>query len=159
MREITIKAYQYKELSHKAKEKARDWWISGGDDDQFAWDNTKEDAQQVGLVISSLDEHRTNSGKFEKSALDCANRILKEHGESCETYKTAKKYIKALNVLPVDESLDDAYEGLEALFLSNILEDYRIKLNEECEYLQSEEHIAETMEANEYEFTVDGKRI
>ena len=43
-----------------------------------------------------------------------------------------------------------------AEFRRSILEDYRIILQTEFEYLTSEEAIVEIIEANEYEFTADG---
>lgn len=157
MREQTIKLYQYSELSDEAKEKARQWYMNI-DDGLWAWENTTDDAKNIGLVLESLSRDERNQGSFEKSALDCAERIIKEHGEGCETRKTAEKYIKALRVLP-EEGLEDAYQGIEDMFLQAILEDYRVMLEKEQEYQQSEEYIAETMAANEYEFTEDGKRF
>ncbi len=157
MKTKTINVYQYKELSDKAKDKARDWFLSTGDDGQ-AWDSTKEDAANIGLDLKGT-HHDTMTGDFEVSALDCAERILKGHGKHCETFKTASKYVKALRVKPVVESLQDAYEGIEHEFLVDICEDYRIILNKDYEYQQTEEYISEIMEANEYEFYEDGRRI
>jgi hypothetical protein len=65
-------------------------------------------------------------------------------------------------------SLSDKYESqeaeddlsdMEANFLDSLLEDYAIMLQKEYEYLQSEEAITETIVANEYEFTEEGKQI
>lgn len=56
------------------------------------------------------------------------------------------------------QSQDEA-EKLEEEFLDSILEDYRIMLEKEIEYQESEEQVAEMMEANEYEFDENGKRI
>jgi hypothetical protein len=39
------------------------------------------------------------------------------------------------------------------------LEDYSIILQKECDYLSSEESIIETIEANDYEFDIDGNLI
>ncbi len=164
MRELKIKVYQYEELNDKAKEKARNWFIESSMNNSWAWDNTKEDAKQIGLIISSLDDHKANSGKFEKSALDTAERILKDHGNMCETFKTASKYVEKLRQFSEDDTDEtsaeyDALKDLESEFLADILEDYRIYLNSEYEYQSNEEYIAETMEANAYEFTEDGKRV
>ncbi len=48
-------------------------------------------------------------------------------------------------------------ENDEDEFLKELLEDYRIILQKEYEYQTSEEAIIGTIEANEYEFTQDGK--
>ena len=50
----------------------------------------------------------------------------------------------------------DDYKELCEEFQRTICEDYLIILQMECEYLTSEEAVIETIEANEYEFTVDG---
>jgi hypothetical protein len=50
-------------------------------------------------------------------------------------------------------------EDIDANFLRSLLEDYRIMLQKEYEYLTSEETIIETIEANEYEFTEKGEMI
>ena len=54
---------------------------------------------------------------------------------------------------------EDKMIDLENEFLQSLLEDYSIMLQNESEYLQSAEAIRETIEANEYEFTEDGKLI
>ena len=48
-------------------------------------------------------------------------------------------------------------EEMEEDFLQSLLEDYRIMYNKDIEYQNSDEYISETIEANEYEFTKDGK--
>lgn len=99
-----------------------------------------------------------------------AHDIIKKHGEQCETYKTAADYLSRrdalimewpcddegqyINVDELDAKLDDMGED----FTKSILEDYRIMLRNEYEYLQSKEAIIETIEANEYDFTEDGNR-
>jgi hypothetical protein len=46
---------------------------------------------------------------------------------------------------------------MAAEFLCDLLEDYRIILSKEYNYQTSEETIKETIEANDYEFTAEGK--
>jgi hypothetical protein len=45
---------------------------------------------------------------------------------------------------------------MEGEFLKSLLEDYRIILSKEYDYLTSRESIIETIEANEYEFDENG---
>ena len=52
---------------------------------------------------------------------------------------------------------EDKLIDMENEFLKSLLEDYSIMLQNEYEYLTSEEAIIETIEANEYEFTQAGK--
>jgi hypothetical protein len=166
--------YTFDELSDEAKEKALeecreincvfDWW-----------DFICDDAETVGLEIDSfdLDRRRHATGKFIESAFDCASKIIREHGEICETYKTAKaflsdwselvtKYSDGINTEKVCEDneyeFDQEADELESEFLKSILEDFSIILQNEYEYLYSDEAVRETIEANEYEFTEEGKR-
>ena len=103
--------------------------------------------------------------------MDTATAILFHHGESCETHETAAEFIResAKNNEKYPEKLDDEdydenetardveQQELDEEFLKSILEDYRIMLEKQYEYLTSEDAIIETIEANEYEFTEDGK--
>ena len=56
-----------------------------------------------------------------------------------------------------DYDFDNDCDILDDEFRVSILEDYRIMLQKQYEYLCSEEAIIETIEANDYEFTEDGK--
>ena len=57
----------------------------------------------------------------------------------------------------IQAKIEGEIEESEQEFLSDLLEDYSIILQRESEYLQSRESIIETIEANEYDFTEDGK--
>ncbi len=172
MRTITTTVYLFPELSPEAKERARDWYRSASNHDEW-WLSTYEDAEQSGLKITGFDIGRANSieGKFTAGALECAHKIEKNHGEHCETFKTTKAFLTERDaivdnaerddlgefedVAKVDSQLDDC----EAEFLRAILEDYRIMLRKEYEYQQPDEFVDELIMANEYEFTVEGKRL
>ena len=56
------------------------------------------------------------------------------------------------------DRLDVSLDALDSNFLYALREDYRITLQKELEYMQSTEQIEETIRANEYEFTEEGKR-
>lgn len=169
MKTITINLYEFSELTPQAQQKAienlsdinvmNDWWAS-----------TYEDAKNIGLKITSfdLDRNRHATGEFLLSAAEVAANILKEHGEHCETYKTAEAFLSDYNPVFTDytDEASENYESrevegklqdIESDFLKSLLEDYSIMLQKECDYLQSEEAIKEAIEANEYTFTEDGK--
>ena len=163
----TITLYSYEELSEAAKEAARDWWISGYDNNEVFSDMV-EDAKNIGLTIEALHTHKSNKGRFINSARECAEAILKEHGEDCTTFKTAKEYLTSmalfnqmLNACGGEEEndTDAAIEAMETDFLQSLLEDYRVMYGKDCDYRTSEEYIADAMEANGYTFTLDGKRM
>jgi len=171
MREITTKVYTFEELSDKAKERALDWYREGALDYEW-WDGVYMDAENVGLKITAFDLGRGSyvEAKFLDSAEETAHKIEKEHGETCETYKTAKAYFKERDELidtwPKDESgeleneyeLDGKLDEIDEEFLKALQEDYRIMLEKEMEWLLSEEQCTDAIIANEYEFTEDGKR-
>ena len=52
---------------------------------------------------------------------------------------------------------DADYENLEEDFLNAIGKDFLILLENDYEYLQSDDAIIETIQSNAYEFTKDGK--
>lgn len=164
MRTISVNLYQYKELTDEAKKKARDWFRNGWDN-YFVWENIDEDAKTVGLVIQELSPYRSNKGRFERYAEDTAKRILENHGTACETYKDAQAFLKGLEELKRDEDGElyiqeqDKAEELEKGFLHSLLEDYRIMLEHEEEYQNSDDVVAENIIANEYEFTEEGDRV
>lgn len=161
MKTKTINIYQFNELSEQAKQKAMEWYLAG-EDFSFAWECIVDDAKNVGLIIKQLDDHKFNKGFFVLSASDTANKILVNHGEDCETYKDAKEYLEKVVFIrssKLDESeMENELEMYETNFLNNLLEDYRIMLNRDIEYQQSEACIAENIEANEYEFLESGER-
>ena len=163
MRTIETEVYFYHELNDDAKQRAREWFLRDGFQSERAWEQVQEDAKDIGLRIASLDQHRANRGTFVTSALDCARKITANHGETCETYTTAKAYLKDREAIPCDDDGDfidgDEADNLTEEFLQSLLEDYRSILDKDIEYFESEEAVAESMEANEYEFTETGERI
>jgi hypothetical protein len=161
MRIKETKVYQFDELDDQAKDKAREWYRGAGLDYEW-WDTTYEDAETVGLKITSFDLQGLAEGEFKGTPLETIEKIKANHGETCETYKTALRYEKPLRdaLAHFDESLDaeNEYENTAHEFKYDLLEDYRILLEQELEYLYSDESVDENIRANEYEFTVDGKR-
>lgn len=164
--------YPFGELSDNAKEKAVQglWDINVTHD---WWEFTFEDAEQAKLELTEFELDRGSycRGEFIEYAKETADAIIKNHGETCETYKTAwefrdnseRLYIKYPEKLDDDGDDENEYNReqeqteLDGEFLKSILEDYRIMLQREYEYLTSEEVIIETIDANEYEFTGDGE--
>lgn len=172
MKTYQIKAYQFDELSDEAKEVARNWYRSIASHDEW-WDSTYEDAANIGLKISGFDLYRNRhaTGEFIVNPKNCADSIIKNHGDTCESYKTAAQYIKDFEALLVKFPQDavgdfieydagnDTLDDLNGEFLKSLLEDYSIMLQEESEFLNSSESADENIRANEYEFTASGKRF
>lgn len=172
MKKITVEVYGFDELDNAAKEKARAWYREHALDYEW-WESTYEDAENIGLKITSFDLGRRQEieGEFVTGAYGCALNIQREHGKDCETYKTAEKYLADRAALyakyPQDEAGDfiayheanDALEDLGKDFLKSLLQDYFVMLGKEYEYLLSDEQVDESIRANEYDFTKDGKRF
>jgi hypothetical protein len=176
MKTIKTKVYEFNELNDSAKEKARNWFRDCALDYEW-WDSTYDDAKTIGLKITGfdLDRNRHADGEFNcfGGAEQCAGLILKEHGATCETFKTATTFIADLAKLNAEiEAVDgddetnceyETWQDKRGLlgdeFLRSLLEDYSIMLQHEYEYLLGDEAVDESITANEYTFTVDGKRF
>lgn len=172
--------YHFDELTEKAKDKARDWYRNGALDYAW-WDCTYEDAARVGLEITGfdLDRRKGVEGTLTMSLVESCKAILAEHGESCATHKLASDFLTAFNRLDnekdeairamTDEEIDNEKETdiiehfeveVEALteeYVYALREEYASILQREYEYLLSDECVDETIQANEYEFTEDGR--
>lgn len=162
MKQHTITTYNFDELSPEARERAIDklWDINVA---SYWWDYIYEDAANVGIKINP-----DCKGEFTESATYTAHKILQDHGETCETYQTAKVFLDTLDrfmeTAETDEYgelyLRDAQkvEEMELEFLRSILADYRTLLQKEYDYQTSDEAIIATIRAaNEYEFTENGE--
>jgi len=134
------------------------------------WDSIYYDAEQIGCKISGFDIGRESycDLSFYLSAHEIAQNIINNHGEQCDTYKTAASFLEEWQPIYntyLDESsehyesseYEDKLLDIEQEFCRALSEDYLYTLRREYEYLTSEEAILETLEANEYEFTDDGR--
>lgn len=163
-RTIRTKVYKFDELNENAKQKAIEWGSDLNVDYDW-WESVYEDAANIGLKITKFDIDRGSycKGNFTIAANEVAANIFRDHGEQCETYKTAFAFMEEWQ--PVFGTYMETEEGEQKLmdiendFETNLLEDYRIMLQKEYEYQTSEAAIIETIQANEYEFTEDGRRF
>lgn len=166
---IERKLYKFEELSDDAKEKVLENLADINVDYEW-WDSVYDNAKNIGLKITEFDIDRGSyaRGKFTLSAHEVATNIIRDHGPDCETRKTAENFLEKYDPIfaaymdegskkyESRESEDELME-LEEEFLKSLLEDYRIMLQKDYEYLTSEEVIKETIEANDYEFLEHGK--
>lgn len=162
---VTRNLYTFDELSEDAKQKAIDNNREMNVGDEW-WECTYEDAHTIGLKITGfdLDRNRHATGEFTLSACEVAQNIFNNHGEQCTTFETAKEFMEDWQ--PVfdkymeteDVELEPELIRLEDEFLQSLLGDYSIILQNECEYLQSDEAITERLSDGElFEFTEDGE--
>jgi hypothetical protein len=171
MKTKTIQIYDFNELSESAQDKAIDNIRTINNEYYEWWDSIYEDAETIGLCLTGfgLDRHRHATGNFKDSAECCAHFIIDNHGETCETYKTATAYLadrfNTIEKAPLNEdgeleseyNLDCDLNDLDAEFLRSILEDYSMSLQREYEYKDSKENILGVIACNGYTFTEYGK--
>jgi hypothetical protein len=157
MKTKTINLYEFDELSDQAKQRA----IAdncGINVDYWEWyHSVYDDAKTIGLKITGfdLDRNRHCTGKAIDDILTIAHKIKTEHGLDTPTYKLANEFIKDYAAL--DEDIDAGeLRGFENEFLKSILEEYSILLQQEYEWLTSEEAITDVLRSGEYEFLEDG---
>ena len=160
-----VKVYKFNELTEQAKQVAIDNFITINVDYEW-WDSIYMDAENIGLKLTSfdIDRDRHAEGDFLLSANEVAANIMKEHGEQCETYKTAERFMEEWQPLFNDymNEESDSYEDdndlmvCEQEFLKCLCEDYSIMLQAKYEYLQSDDAIIETIEVNDYDFLSNG---
>jgi len=173
MKTVEITLYKFAELSDEAQQKAIEKLLDINVDYEW-WEFTYEDAKRIGLEITSFDLDRNLHAKGDLlwSAPEIANKIITEHGESCDTYSLAKtfltdydklveKYSDGKDLTRVAEDnecdFDNDADELEEDFRKDLLEEYAQILSKEYYYLTSKESIIESIESNDYDFTEDGE--
>jgi len=170
MKTKTIEIFEFNELSESAQEFALDA-VRQCNHGYDWWDCTYEDAETIGLCLTGfgLDGNRHATGNFKDSAESCAHLIIDNHGETCETYRTATAYLAGRDTLiesaPIDAdgelesefNLDSDLDNLDNELLRSILEDYSMLLQRESEYIDSKENLLEVIDCNGYTFNVNGQ--
>jgi len=159
VRIIETPVYNFDDLDDDAKERAREWMREFALDYDW-WDSTFEDAETIGLHIKSfeIDRGRHATGIFTKDVDEVISLILENHGDQCETFKTAMQYKGELEIARKNEENDDEIDEITEEFRKSLLEDYSIMLQNEYEFQLSDEQIDDTIRINEYTFTETGKR-
>ena len=173
MRTITTHtdAYKFEESSEKAKRNAIEHLYDINISFDW-WDSIYDDAETIGCKIKEFDIDRGSYRKLVcNDAHETADLIIANHGETCDTYKLATEYLKDHDKI-IDEAerdedgelaneyaVDKLLDELDAEFARALGEEYLSLLRKEYEYLTSEDAIVETIQANEYEFTEEGKLV
>lgn len=184
-REITTLVYQYDELSPEAQSRARDWFLEGGLDYKW-WEAVYDDAQHVGEILGiRIEDQPGNRGPAiwfsdletnPRCAFNaqyayqrgCARAIRRYAPQDTELHGIADKLVSVQK--EHHYALAVQCDGRENLIitgsvyeLNEIIREFARwiigQLRAELEYLMSDENVAETIRANEYEFDVEGKRI
>lgn len=161
MREIKFKVFKFEELSDEAKEKAldnnRNVVVEWGDWWEFVYESAKEN----GVTIKSFDLYRRDIDvdvdfDIDREAAIEEIKDREEFGTSLlalvddDDYETAAEYL-------IDEYLEE-YEEEKLKELIEEAKDHWLKaLDQEYEWLTSDEGVSDMLINNEYEFTEDGE--
>lgn len=172
--ETTTRAlYTFDELSEGAMITAfQELWDCNVDHEGW-YSSVYADAESIGLKIKEFDlDYRANylKGSWTMDGEDSAIAVLLNHGGDCDTAGIAYGYLHAVMGIMRDPAMhdDEATNGLsfeadksldviEDEYRRNIEDEYLSMLAKEYEYLTSEELVRETILANGWEFTEDGK--
>lgn len=190
--------YQYEELSDKAKEKARDWYLDG---QEFEFDFVIEDAKTIGLILgieidkvlftgfSSQGDGACFEGTY-KHKKDALKNIMEHAPKDLELHQIAKEleklqsdnnfelsatvkqtdnrifryYHENATYIEVFKDTEEKWDYTEtekevAELLRDFMKWIYKSLEAENDYQQSKEYVEENIKANEYEFTIEGKRV
>lgn len=164
MRRITRTVYKLSELKPKVRAKVLERYVEINTRDDW-WDSTYEDAARAGIAITEFDiDYRTIKGHLNVDMADSIASILKDHGDTCHTYKVALEYKEHTDVHELASRMlaehDDDCELCDTnrtVYTNRLLACYLSMLRDEYTYQSSDEAIADTLEANDYEFTKDGE--
>lgn len=150
----TIQLYTFDELSKEAKQKALES-LYDINVDYDNWYYCEPDFQIIDL--KSFDLYRREIEiDFRESAEDTARTILEEYGNKTDEYALSKAFIKEFESCTEDGYCDDCDEH-RAEYKNDLAQCYLSNLQKQYDYLTSDEAIIETITANEYYFTGDGK--
>lgn len=162
MKTIEIKVYKFEELDKQTKEKVIENYRYINVEDTFWHYFIKEEFMRLGLEIRSFDLDR---GSFAEIHIDnfeeTSNNIIDEFGDNVPIQQTAKNYIDEYNKIQAnykeDEDIERELEILDEEYQKEYSADILSYLREDYDYQVSDEAIIETIEANDYDFTTNGK--
>ena len=162
MRTIEIKVYKFEELDKQTQEKVIEnyRYINVEDSSWYYW--IQEDFSRLGLEIQEFNLDRGNYAKiYIDNFEDTSKNIIEYFGDSVLIKQTAKNYLDEFNKIQAnfkeDEDIERELEILDEEYEKEYSEDILSYLRANYEYEISDEAIIETIEANDYDFTTEGK--
>ena len=162
MKTIEIKVYKFDELDKQTREKVIENYRYINVDNTFWYDWIKEDFIRLGLEIQGFDIGSGNAVKIYIDNLEETSKsILHEFGDSVLIKQTAKNYINEYEKIQAnfkeDEDIEREVEILDEQYIKEYQEEVITFINTCYDWEISDEAILETIEANEYDFTTEGK--
>jgi hypothetical protein len=161
MKTIEIKLYKYEELDKQTREKVIENYRYINVEDAFWYDWIKDDFNRLGLEIQAFDLNR-NTATIEIGDFQIASiKIIEEFGDSVAIKQTAKNYLDEHNKIESNfEDDEDCFIELEKLdeeYEKEYSEDILSYLRSNYKWEISDEAVINTIEANDYDFTTNGK--
>jgi len=162
MKTIEIKVYKFDELDKQTREKVIENYRFINVEDTFWYDWIKEDFIRLGLEIQEFDLGRRNYIKIYIDNLEETSKsILQEFGDSVAIKQTAKNYIDEYNKIQAnfkeDEDIERELEILDEEYEKEYSEDILSYIRLNYDWETTDEAIIETLRANDYDFTTEGK--
>ena len=162
MKTIEIKVYKFEELDKQTKEKVIENYRYINVEDTFWYDFIKEDFIRLGLEIRSFDLDRGSFAEIHiEDFEETSKSIIKEFGDSVGVKQTAKNYIDEFNNIQAnfkeDEDIERELEILDEKYQREYSADILSYLRDDYDYQVSDEAVIDTIEANDYDFTTEGK--
>ena len=162
MKTIEINVYKFKELDKQTKEKVIENYRYINVDDFQWYDWIKDDFNRLGLEIQEFDLGRRNYAKiYIENFEDTSKNIIEEFGDSVLIKQTAKNYINEYEKIQAnfkeDEDIEREVELLDEQYEKEYSEDILSYLRSNYDWETSDEAIYQTIEANDYDFTTNGK--
>lgn len=182
MREITVKAYAFAELSDDAQERALNEFRSVNVEHnwyEYPYDTIRAAGKLLGLEIGDIhfdtDSYCIFDASYEyvRGAVKAVRKEFSWADDLCKVAKDLqdlqKRHFYSLRCEASSQRVSNSYrcfrfgEDYECEDLGDIIDDFahwaRILLRDEAEYLTSDESVKETIEANEYEFDEAGNLL
>ena len=162
MKTIEIKVYKFEELDKQTQEKVIDNYRYINVEDKFWYDFIQDDFNRLGLEIQEFDISRGGYVNIHISNLeDTSKNIIEEFGDSVYIKQTAKNYIDEFNEIQAnykeDEDIEREVEILDDQYIKRYSDDILSYLRASYEWEITDEAIINTIEANDYDFTTEGK--
>ena len=162
MKTIEIKLYKYEELDKQTRKKVIEnyRYINVEHSTWYEW--IKEDFSRLGLEIQEFDLNNPNYAKiYINNFEDTSKNIIEEFGDNVLIKQTAKNYIDEYNKIQAnfkdDEDIERELEILDEEYQHEFEADILSYLKANYEWEISDEAITNTIEANDYDFTTEGK--
>jgi hypothetical protein len=156
MKTIEIKAYEFSELNKKAKDKILCDFIDINTNYDW-WDFVYDDFNYLGLKVNSFDIYRqTIDIEFKNDIKEFCNNVINNWHDT-DLVNICDDYLANENNL--NKELDSKSSSNESYYKRLIADEVLTTLANEYYYQTSNEAIIETIKANDYLFTENGKSL